>query len=77
MSLFENGSLKESLLFWCSLDGFNGISEELQAALLEDKSLLIQETENLSIKDELTALSIAGQHLAIESESHECWIEFY
>ena len=39
------------------LDGFNAsFSEELQAALLEDKSLLIQETENLSIKDELLAL---------------------
>ena len=37
------------------LDGFNAITEELQAALLEDKSLLILETENLSIKDELSA----------------------
>merc|ERR1719376_2036898 len=42
------------------LDGFNAITEELQAALLEDKSLLIQETENLSIKDELSAVLHGG-----------------
>ena len=46
----------------------------LQAALLEDKSLLIQETENLSIKDELLALGPLpppppGHPLMLESKS--------
>ena len=56
------------------LDGFNAsFSEELQAALLEDKSLLIQETENLSIKDELLALEPPpgvppGPHHLLESK---------
>ena len=46
----------------------------LQAALLEDKSLLIQETENLSIKDELLGLGPLpppppGHPLMLESKS--------
>ena len=43
-------------------EGCFGANEELQAALLEDKSLLIQETENLSIKDEFAALG-SSHHL--------------